>query len=767
MKVVGSRKALSIKLLALAGVSCIGIYNTSAFAQEAQGAEASSDKLDVIIVTANKRAQNLSDVGVSVTSITSDSLVKLNITDSVGITQSVPNLVNATVFGAGSNTNFSLRGVSQNDYNDGTESPNATYIDDVYYIPTGAGSFPLYDMERVEVLRGPQGTLFGRNSTGGLLHFITKKPTFDTTAQVFGSYGRFNEYSLGGVINVPLSQQVALRVSARYGNGDGWIRNVNNLQPKAGGVETVALRGQLRIESGDITSNFKASFDKASGYSTGVARDTIGIDPITGDQFVAGNLDLYDTGPGNDKFGFDDAGSGPDAAAHGQDRRIKANKSITFQNNTDIKLSDQITLTSVTAYNKFTRDQTEDCDGTPDPICQTHYDNRNEQFTQELRAFGNMGTFRWTLGAYYLQQVGKQNAIVPLFYNAVALGVDTSMKVKGYAAFVNLEYDVSPQLTVIAGIRGSRDVKSIQQINGVYAAPEDNPDFDGYIENASIPLGAFLAGNIFTDATANGLNKIKKNGWSGKFEIDYKPNRDTLIYASVSRGLKSPGFNNGIISNGLSPNLIPFRSEKMVAFELGLKSTFADGRASANLAGFYYDYKDFQAVSFEGVGSLISNRDAKIYGMEAEFNAKPIDGLTLSLSGGYVHTKLYDVPNAGGVSADREMALAPSWTVNGRIRYEVPIGSNEVGFQLDANARDSFFNNPGNDTAATIPKFHEVNGRIDLTGDGKRFNLALVGKNLLNDRFITSVFVLQGLGGYRYIFWNKPRTVSVEATINF
>ena len=566
---------------------------------------------------------------------------------------------------------------------------------------------------------------------------------------------------------MPLSQHVAVRVSGRYGNGDGWIRNVNNLQPKAGGIETIALRGQLRIESGPITSNFKASFDKASGHASGVARDTIGIDAVTGNQFVAGNLDLYGTGPGNDKFGFGTAGSGPDAAAHGQDRRVKANKSITFQNNTDIKLSDQITLTSVTAYNKFTRDQTEDCDGTPDPICATHYDNRNEQFTQELRAFGNMGTFRWTLGAYYLQQVGKQNAIVPLFYNAVALGVDTSMKVKGYAAFVNLEYDVSPQLTVIAGIRGSRDVKSIQQRNGVYLAPADNPTFDGYVENANIPLGTFLTGNIFTDATANGLNKIKKNGWSGKIEVDYKPSRDMLIYASVSRGLKSPGFNNGIIANGLSPAKIPFRSETMLAYELGMKSTFADGRASANLAAFYYDYKDFQAVSFEGVGSLISNRDAKIYGLEAEFNAKPIDGLTLSLSGGYVHTKLFQVPNAGGIVADREMALALSWTVNGRIRYEVPIGSNELGFQLDANARDSFFVNPGNDTAAAVPKFAEVNGRIDLTGDGKRFNLALVGKNLLNDRFITSIFVLQGLGGYRYIFYNKPRTFAVEATFNF
>ena len=769
MKSVRTASGLRAKRLALLSVSCLGLHSTGAFAQEAAVAASSDDKLDVIIVTANKRAQDLSDVGVSVTSLSSDSLVKLSITDSVGITQTVPNLINASVFGPGSNTNFAIRGVSQNDYNDGTESPNATYIDDVYFIPTGAGSFPLHDMERVEVLRGPQGTLFGRNSTGGLIHYVTKKPEVRPSGSVSGSYGRFNEYSLGGVINLPLSQTVALRVSGRYGNGDGWIRNVNGLQPKAGGVETISLRGQLRIESGALTSNFKASFDKASGHSNAVARDAIGIDAVTGNQFVLGNLDFYGTGPGNDKFGFDDAGSGPNAAAHGQDRQIKGNKSITFQNNTDIKLSDQITLTSVTAFNRFERDQTEDCDSTPDPICQTHYDNRSKQFTQELRAFGDMGAFRWTVGAYYLQQSQKQDVIVPLFYNAVALGVDARLKAKGYAAFVNLEYDLSPELTIIGGIRGSRDVKSIQQINGIYLPLAPATDFSGWEENANLPLGAVVAENVFTDATANGFNRLKKNGWSGKIEVDYKPNADTLIYASISRGLKSPGFNNGIISVGLPASQLPFRSEKLLAYELGLKNTFADGRASANIAGFYYDYKDFQALSFAGVGSLISNRDAKIYGVEAEFNAKPIDGLTLQLSGGYVHTKLYDTPNALGIIADREMALAPSWTVNGRIRYELPVGADgsELGLQLDANARDSFYNNPGNDSAARVPKFAEVNGRIDFTAPDDRFRLALVGKNLLNDRYITSIFVLQDLGGYRYLFYNKPRTVMLEATINF
>lgn len=769
MRLDGQRGMRVLKLASLAGVSLMCVQPGIAVAQDAAAAEEDSGGLADIIVTANKRAQSLSDVGVSVTSLTSDALEQLAITDSTGITTSVPNLVNAVVFGPGSNTNFSIRGIAQNDYNDGTESPNATYIDDVYFIPTGAGSFPLYDMERIEVLRGPQGTLFGRNSTGGLIHYITKKPTQETFYSATGSYGRFGEYYVGAIVNVPFSEEMSFRLTGRYGDGDGFQRNVTGTQPKAGSAKTESIRGQLRIESGGVTSNFKASFDRASGFAQAVARDTIGIDAVTGNQFVAGNLDLYGTGPGNDVFGFDDEGSGPNTVDHGQNRELKGNKSITFQNNTDVEITDNITITSVTAYNFFNRDQTEDCDGTQAEICQTHYDNKSHQFTQELRAFGDMGAFRWTTGAYYLSQRQRQNVIVPLFFNAVAIDADVRLRAKGYAAFVNLEYDLSPQFTIIGGLRGSRDVKSIQQINGIYLSGAPGGGFAGYEDSPDLPLGAVVGENRFTDATSNGLNRIRKNGWSGKLELDYKPNPDTLVYASISRGLKSPGFNNGIITVGLPITQLAFRPEKLLAYEVGFKSTFADNRLSANLAAFYYDYKDFQALSFEGVGSLIFNRDAEIYGLEAEFNARPTDGLTLQLSGGFVDTKLKDTPNAGGVIADREMALAPSWTVNGRVRYEFPITTEGslLGVQVDANARDSFFNNPGNDSAAKVPRFSEVNGRIDFTDVDDRFRVALVGKNLLNDRYITSIFVLQGLGGYRYYFYNRPRTFALEATVNF
>jgi iron complex outermembrane receptor protein len=266
-------------------------------------------------------------------------------------------------------------------------------------------------------------------------------------------------------------------------------------------------------------------------------------------------------------------------------------------------------------------------------------------------------------------------------------------KAKGYAAFANIEYDVSPQLTIIAGIRGARDVKSIQQRNGVYVPPSATAPLAGY--ETDVPpyslLGAPVFENLYVDANSNGLNRVGRNGWSGKFEIDYKPSDDTLIYASVSRGLKSAGFNNGVLAAGLPITDLRFKPETLLAYEVGVKSSFMDNKASIAAAGFYYDYSNFQVLNFVGIGSFITNRVAKIYGGEIELNFRPVPALTLQLNGGFVDTKLYDVANGGGVVADREMALAPSWTLSGKMRYEIPAGdAHTIGLQLDANMRDRF-----------------------------------------------------------------------------
>lgn len=761
----------------LVGFIAIAYSTTPAWAQIADGSPTTSQvdsdsQLVDIVVTATKREQSLSDVGVSVTSLGGEMLENLGITDTLAITSSVPNLVNASVFGPGTNTNFSIRGVAQNDYNDGTESPIATYVDDVYYVPTGAGSFPLYDMARVEVLRGPQGTLFGRNSTGGLIHFITAKPTREFFASVGASYGSYNDRSVTAIVNLPLGEIGALRVSGRYSDNDGWIKHITGNQPKSGQLQTNSIRGQLLLEPSDTFSTlFKISYDRAAGFSSAVFHEPIGIDATTGNQFVLGNQDFYGTGPGLSPFGLGTIGS-PNRADNGALRKLRGGKSFTVQNTTNWDASDSITITSVAAYNRYSRNQFEDCDGTQARLCATHYQNRSRQFTQELRAFGDMGSFRWTLGGYYLNQKSSQDVIVPLFLDIspIALGVDANLKAEGMAAFVNGEYDLSPQFTVIAGVRYSRDKKSIQQRNGFYTAANAADPFAGYeadIDPYSL-FGATVAENVYTDATSNGANRFTRNGWSGKVELDFKPTDDTLLYASISRGLKSAGFNNGVITVGIPVSAIEFKPETMLAYEVGLKTSFFDRRASLNVSGFYYDYSNYQVLTFAGLGSFITNRDATLYGAEVEFNARPVPRLTLQISGGVVDTKLKGVANAGGVVADRQMPLAPSWTLSAMARYEAPLSADHsLGLQLDGNARDSFFNVPGNDSASIVPKYGVLNARIDVSDAANRYKVGVSVRNLLNDRYISSVFLLQGLGGYRYGFYTPPRWFSIDATVNF
>ena len=767
------------KILLTTAVGAIAaLMASAACAQDAEAdartsSSARSAEIDEIIVTATRREQKLSEVGVSVTSVGGETLANMSIIDSIGITAAVPNLVNASVFGPGSNTNFSIRGVSQNDFNDGTESPIATYVDEVYLVPTGAGSFPLFDMERVEVLRGPQGTLFGRNSTGGLINFISARPTDELTASVFGSYGSFNERIVQGIVNIPIGDIAALRISGRYQNNDGWIKNLTGNQPTGGQLETQSIRGQLLLKPGsNFTSLFKVSYEKASGFSSNIFRQPIGIDAVTGDQFLLRpDQDFYGNGPGTDAFGVGSEG-GPDFADNGQLRKLKGSTSLIIQNTTNWNVTDQITLTSITAFNEYRRNQTEDCDGTQARICATHYQNGSNQFSQEIRLFGNMDALRWTLGAYYLNQRSTQSVIVPLYLDVspIALGVNARLNAKGYAAFANIEYDLSSKLTLIGGYRWSRDEKALQQRNGFYLAANAADPFRGYeddIDPYSL-FGTTVAENLYTDATANGANRLGVNGWSGKLELDYKPQPGTLLYASVSRGLKSAGFNNGIISVGLPAQNLAFEPETLLAYEVGYKSSFWDRKANVALAGFYYDYSNYQVLSLIGVGTFINNRDARIYGGEAEFNFKPVPELTLQLNGGVISTKLFNVDNAAGISADREMPLAPSWTLSAMARYEFTVGDqNTLAVQLDGSARDSFYNVPGNDSAAKVPAFTNVNARIDFIDSRDRFKVGVSARNLFNTRYISSIFLLQGLGGYRYGFFNPPRQIAAELTVNF
>ena len=717
-----------------------------------------------IVVTAQKREQKLNDVGISISVLGGDQLDKMLITDSTSIVNVVPNVENTSIYGPGTNTNFSVRGVAQNDSNDGTEAPIATYVDDVYLVTTGAGAFPLYDMQRVEVLRGPQGTLFGRNSTGGLIHYISSRPVDRFEASISGSYGSYDDRTVTGMINVPVAPGVLdVRVAGQYHDNDGWLENRTGNQPDGGQVKSRSIRGSVLFTPNDTLTNvLRISYDRASGYTSGIWRDAITQDPATGYQYTLpeGSLDAVGVGP---VIGESD---------NGQLRKLLGAKSFLAINKLDWKVGD-VTVTSVTGYNHYRRNTVEDCDGTQVAICATHYNNPSHQFSQELRAYIDAGSSRFTVGAYYLNQVQEQNILAPLAQFAgpgsVALKANVYQRSKGYAVFGNAEFDLASNLTLITGLRGSRDDKTIQQVNGIYQPTDPANPFAGYEANANLPVGPAVGENVFTDATAGGLNHIKKNLWSAKVELDYKPSPGTLVYASFSRGVKAPGFNNGLVSVGLPFQQFRYAQETLLAYEVGVKASFWDRRGNISASTFYYDYSDYQAISFVGVGSFITNNDAKLYGMEADLTLKPFPRVTFQANGGLLHSKLYDVSNAGLFVNDAKMPIAPSWTASALLRYDLPIdgGDKTVGFQLDGRARAHFYNDPANDPAARVPSYGVLNGQVDIATVDDKYRLSLSVKNIFDRRYKTSIFLLNGVAGYRYGFYGPPRWVSADLTIKF
>lgn len=772
----GAARLCALRRMMLASVLLTGSMTEREAMAQTTATAASQDSenaIQDIVVTAQKREQSLSDVGISITALSGDALAHSGIRDSMSIVNSVPNMENSAIYGPGSNTNFSIRGVSQNDHNDGTESPVAAYFDEVYIVPNGAGSFPLYDMERVEVLRGPQGTLFGRNSTGGLIHFISAKPRDRFEGSITGQLGSYDTREVTAVLNLPLTDSLDFRVAGQLHENDGWVKNVSRLQPDGGQLKTQSVRGQLRWRpTSSVTDIIKVSYDHADGATSGTWKDAIGIDGVTGNQYVLGpGQDFYGTGAQHDALGQPNITDRK--TNNGQLRELRDAHSTTVANHLDIDLGD-VTLTAVTGFNRYHRDQVEDCDATPVRACATRYITDSKMFSQEVRANGDFGDLRFTAGVYFLRHRLRLNNIAPLFLDTpsqIALTVRANQLSTSYAIFGNVEYDLSPKLTVIAGLRGSKDKKHFEQILNVNLPCDPANPFPGYgtINPKDVPVCGQVASNVFTDEAVGNLTRINKNTWTAKIELDYKPAPGTLIYGSFSRGVKSPGFNNGFISTGLAPEDFQFKSETLLAYEVGLKTALLDRRATLSLSSFYYDYSNYDTLSFAGVGSVITNNDAKLYGAEAELQVRPLRGLTVSLNAGYTHSKLYDVPNAALVVADREMPLAPKWTVGGSARYETDVfaDAHRLGLQIDARGRGAFYANPGNDSAARLGSIGLVDARIDLTAPNDRYTIALSAKNLFDRRYFASVFLEQGIGGYRFGNYGMPRWISGEVTVRF
>lgn len=757
-----------------ATTAMMALSATPARAQDAPKSEAAPPQEDrgavlgEIVVTAQKREQNLQRVGIAITAVTADGIRTKNITSSADLASRVVGLESYSPYGPGSSANVVIRGIGLNDFGEGHEAPVTSYVDEFYIVSVPAVDFALFDLDRAEVLRGPQGTLFGRNSTGGLVNYVTKKPTQELSGFLSATYGRFHDLTLEAGASAPLAEGLSVRLSGFSRHSDGFQRNVFPGRQRGGQAGTDAGRIQLRYQADNGWDvQLKGEYGRTRMVHSYYETVTGYVDASTG--LVVADPTMVDAA------GYAERNS---RAVHTNvaDSNDEAYlRSSGFTGLLRIEKHDgPLTFTSLTGYQSYRRAMREDSDGTPNPLVWASFPYQAKEVSQEFRTYYSSGSTRATVGLFGLHAIGKDqpNAVFnfPLdpptsvdpstgLYNGpyfpLALNADWRLRTNSVAAFAQVEQDVSDQITVIAGGRLTYDDKSF--------ADADNAAFRSCSDGQ--PDSCFLVAEGGTGTARPFQLGLKKALFSGKLQLDYKPDSRTLFYASVSRGTKAGGFNNGFYPSGISLSQIPYGAETLDAYEIGEKTTLFDRRLRINSTAFYYDYRNFQTFNYVGVAGLLTNQDARAYGIETEIDAAVTRSLRVHVSGAYLHTKIMDVakatPSGATVVADRSMAFAPSWSAGGGVTYTRALGAGrELTLDWNFDARTSRFAGNFGDPGTELEGYFRHNASATIDFD-RGLQLRGFVDNISNRRNLTYAgpsFASIGIIQVRYAM---PRTYGV------
>ncbi|MEM8496590.1 MAG: TonB-dependent receptor [Pseudomonadota bacterium] len=667
--------------------------------------------LEEITVTAQKREQNLSDVGISVTAFSGTQIEQLGLTNSIDIAAQTPGLIIQQQHP--NITTVNLRGVSQNDFSSHLEPPVAMYVDDAYVASMGAAHTQMYDLERVEVLRGPQGTLFGRNATGGLLHYISRKPTDEFEGFGRATLGDYGLVKFEAAVSGGLSDTVLGRLSIATNKHDGVLENRIGEDLRA--ADGYAVRGQVQfVPNEDLSVLVKGSYTEddtvgnafshqpgqydATGLGNNVARDQVGVYGGLFDPFAL----IFGPCPGCDPRGFVEPNNDPHDGAF--DFTGFFQREIT---NVQVKVNwniGDLTLTSISDYFDMDKGYTEDTDSSPIAGISFLEGEERDQFSQELRLAGSAERLEWLGGVYYLDfesdtsgsvtlDAGPQATFVPggatpfpawsdpsnpcLTTGPCPTGIPDFLATFGHmekvettsmAIFGHVEYQLTDAVSLIGALRYT----------------EDERDMSIVVDNAQ------LGGPVLMLNPGNTPQMAQEfENFSAKAQMDWRPNDNWLVYASYTRGHKAGNFSAPLFVPATVEELV-HDEEELHSFEVGAKGSFIDDTLRINASAFYYTYNDYQASFFVEFTQQIANLDAKVYGSELELVYVPTDSLSLQLGVSLLDTEVENVGMPDGSIQDRQMPNSPDLSVNGLLRYTWPVFSGDLSAQVDFNYVDNF-----------------------------------------------------------------------------
>lgn len=738
----------------LAICASTALFPAHAFAQDAKE-DRSREQAEsgVIIVTAQRREQSVLEVPLAITAIGGDTLASKGVTNSVDLAEVVPNLQVSSPYG-NTQPNFALRGISvANEYNSNQASPIGVYINDVYIANRTAHGMGLFDLDRVEVLRGPQGTLFGRNTTGGAINFITRKPSLSGSegyAQI--GYGNFNTVTAQAALEGTLVEdELGVRIAANLVNGDGMFGNVF-----PGGRDPVSqdtLQGRLTIRGNPNGGGVDFAITAYGGRSRGAQAAVFGFQP-----FRTG-LDFYEVN--ENRVGTNDT------EAYG----LSANLSI--------ELSHELTFTSITSWDGGAQDLQQAADGSPLDILDITWQSSYEQWSEEARINYSGDALELVAGFYH----GRDRLTTDNTFrigSALGPGVDGgffqhySQVRKSTALFAQADYDLTDRLTLTVGARYTWDD----------AAYEDGFAylfglFGGYAGDLT-PLATTVpcatpAGTCAYDPAARFALDGDNKALTGRVALSYEFDDGPLIYASYNRGYRAGAFNGGGYTSSAGINFID--PEKVNAFEVGAKGRFAIGTYA--LAGFYYDYSNQQVQDTRPgpVSFLVNAPKAEVYGAEAELQLDLADFLKANFAAGYLNTSYKELTLQGTVLDGNRLPFAPEFTAQARLDF-IPIDNGDTTLTISPSV--AYF------SQQWFSPFNGVNGtglgqlNAELQQEGYalvnlnaslelgRFTLSAFASNLFEKEYLTYGLDLRGAGfPYNFLVPGTPRTYGAAVKVEF
>ena len=728
-------------------LSLLGIF-AALIAADVSAKEESSSGIEEILVTATKRTQSLQDVSVSMTALSGDKIDAFGFEDTRDIFSQIPNVSSSE---GSYSADVTIRGNSTLNPTLAGEDNVALYFDEVYRPAAFFGGGVMMDLERAEVLRGPQGTLFGRNSTAGLVHFISRKPTEEQEGYLNFEYGSFGTNIVETAISGPISDQVRGRLALKYHQDDGFQDNQGPAGGKLGVTDRIMGRAHLDIDIND-EMNLLLSLEASDADDIGKAFNHWGLlDPATyevcdakrvlasqcagGDGFSDPNPDVtkpyteHDPSAGDGRYTF-------------ETETVTAK--LTWQLNNDMELVSISALDSIDRY--FNADE----DGSADGMFGLYQYNDTytvdaEQFSQEFHLSGGDEGRNWLVGLFYLDDDRSSTSGVAGYEWGVDENPDTMANVdtKSYALFGEINRSLSDTLSMLAGFRYTDEEKKVQ----------------------------------LTTQGFPGADRLTSENLSGKLGLEWRPRDEMMIYASLSTGFRSGNFNSDLLFGDLSA-MTSVDPEEVTAFELGSKSTLMDGRLQLNAALFYQDVSDKQGITYDSnaaapVSRLISLGDADIYGLELELLAVPTDNLELSLGIGWLDSEIsadsgYVITSSDGVerTLDGSELGSPDLMVNGVVSYNIPLNDGAVvTLQTDFSYHSEGVGAGGNEYNYSEAKTL-VNARVFWVSASEKWEVQAYVKNVFETEYIDNTY---GIADLDFVYGNMgmPRWAGIKVGMNF